>query len=60
MGQGAVVDDRWHRFPKSQNPDLAHPCIREWMQTHNANVFDNSYFAPSFSIRRWRWNPLIL
>ena len=33
--------------------------IAEWMQTHNTNVFDDSYFAPSYNIAPQSLQPVV-
>jgi len=33
--------------------------IAEWMQTHNTNVFDNSYFAPSYNVAPQSLQPVV-
>ncbi len=33
--------------------------IAEWMQTHDTNVFDDSYFAPSYNIAPQSWQPVV-
>lgn len=33
--------------------------IAEWMQTHDTNVFDDSYLAPSYNIAPQSWQPVV-
>jgi len=33
--------------------------IAEWMQTHNTNVFDDSYFAPSYNVAPQSLQPVV-
>jgi putative SOS response-associated peptidase YedK len=33
--------------------------IAEWMQTHDTNVFDDSYFEPSFNIAPQSYQPVV-
>lgn len=33
--------------------------IAEWMQIHNTNVFDDSYFAPSYNIAPQSFQPIV-
>jgi putative SOS response-associated peptidase YedK len=33
--------------------------IAEWMETHDDNVFDESYFAPSFNIAPQSMQPVV-
>ena len=33
--------------------------IAEWMQTHDTNVFDDSYFAPSYNVAPQSWQPIV-
>jgi putative SOS response-associated peptidase YedK len=33
--------------------------IAQWMQTHDTNVFDDSYFAPSYNIAPQSWQPVV-
>ena len=32
--------------------------IAEWMQTHNTNVFDDSYLAPSYNVAPQSFQPV--
>ena len=33
--------------------------ISQWMQTHDTNVFDESYFAPSYNVAPQSWQPVV-
>jgi putative SOS response-associated peptidase YedK len=33
--------------------------IAEWMQAHSTNVFDGSYFAPSFNVAPYTMQPAV-
>ena len=33
--------------------------ITEWMQTHNADVFDDSYLAPSYIVAPQSFQPVV-
>ena len=33
--------------------------IAEWMQTHEVNVFDDSYLAPSYNIAPQSFQPVV-
>src|ERR1017187_4618065 len=33
--------------------------IAEWMQTHNTDVFDNSYLAPSYNVAPQSMQPIV-
>jgi putative SOS response-associated peptidase YedK len=33
--------------------------IAEWMQTHDTNVFDDSYFEPSYNIAPQSFQPVV-
>jgi putative SOS response-associated peptidase YedK len=33
--------------------------ISEWMQTHDTNVFDDSYFEPSYNIAPQSFQPVV-
>jgi len=33
--------------------------IAEWMQAHDTNVFDDSYFAPSFNVAPRSMQPVV-
>jgi putative SOS response-associated peptidase YedK len=33
--------------------------IADWMQTHNTNVFDDSYFAPSYNVAPQSYQPVV-
>jgi putative SOS response-associated peptidase YedK len=33
--------------------------IAEWMQTHNTNVFDDAYLAPSYNVAPRSFQPVV-
>ena len=33
--------------------------IAEWMQTHNTNVFDETYLAPSYNVAPTDFQPIV-
>ena len=33
--------------------------IAEWMQTHNTDVFDDSYLAPSYNVAPQSFQPVV-
>ena len=33
--------------------------IAEWMQTHDTNVFDDSYFEPSYNVAPQSFQPVV-
>lgn len=33
--------------------------IAEWMQTHNSDVFDDSYLAPSYNVAPQSFQPVV-